>query len=485
VQGPARLAVADASLLIADRLLRERRIEEARALYRELHQPKEARAIRLAAFRGLVRAAGDDAGAMILDALAGTDADARAVAIGEIATASPGALKALAARVDQLPVTVQVLMLGALAARGDRAQHSIALAAVKSPEESVRRAGLLALGKLGDVSTVPLLVKTLLDDPKLGSAARESLVAVTGTGVDERILAALQEQKDAGRSTTLISVLESRRSAVAVPLLLQYAQGTDAGLRSAAMNALRQLADVKDVPALIQGLLRTGKGREREEAEKTIVAVSAKDADVDHRVAVVLPLVDGGSKDEAVIVLPLLGRLGGERARQAVQHALASPSADLHDAAVQALCNWPDPSVSDDLVRLARDGKQPQERQQALRNLVRVNSLTSTLPGDKANAPRLLMLQKSMELADRDDERNLVLDGLASVKEVATLRYVLPYLDHKTLNQRACKTVVELAHSKTLREPNKAEFDLALDRVIGQCRDKGLVERAKKYKEGQ
>jgi len=44
---------------------------------------------------------------------------------------------------------------------------------------------------------------------------------------------------------------------------------------------------------------------------------------------------------------------------------------------------------------------------------------------------------------------------------------------------------VELAHSKTLREPNKAEFAKPLDRVIAMCKDKALVERAKQYKDGR
>ena len=44
------------------------------------------------------------------------------------------------------------------------------------------------------------------------------------------------------------------------------------------------------------------------------------------------------------------------------------------------------------------------------------------------------------------------------------------------------KGVVELAHSKMLREPNKEEFARALDRVIALCKDKSLVDRAKQYK---
>jgi hypothetical protein len=274
-----------------------------------------------------------------------------------------------------------------------------------------------------------------------------------------------------------------------VPVLLDDAVSDNAALRSGAMNTLRQLAEPGDVARLLQALLRTEKGREREEAEKTIVAVCDKVPEAEQRAALVInaPGLNwsaAGSNAELAIVLPVLGRLGGSKAQQVVQDALGSPQSEIHQAAVQALVNWPTPTVSPDLLKLAEGAADAKERQLALRGLIRVNSLTPTLPGDKSNAPRLGMLKKAMELATGDEERNLVLDGLALIKDIETLRYVLPFLEHKALGQRACRTVVELAHSKTLREPNRAEFQRALDQVLTLCRDKGLLERAKKYKEG-
>jgi len=45
--------------------------------------------------------------------------------------------------------------------------------------------------------------------------------------------------------------------------------------------------------------------------------------------------------------------------------------------------------------------------------------------------------------------------------------------------------VVELAHHRDLREPNKAEFDRALDKVIQTSKDATVVDRANRYKKGQ
>src|SRR5262249_38383110 len=98
--------------------------------------------------------------------------------------------------------------------------------------------------------------------------------------------------------------------------------------------------------------------------------------------------------------------------------------------------------------------------------------------------PRLKALKEAMTLAQSTADKKLVIDALATAKDIETLRYVLPYLDDKELVQPACKTIVELAHSKNLRQPNQEEFVRALDRVLVLCRDAGLIERAKKYKAG-
>ena len=48
-----------------------------------------------------------------------------------------------------------------------------------------------------------------------------------------------------------------------------------------------------------------------------------------------------------------------------------------------------------------------------------------------------------------------------------------------------CETIVELAHHRGLREPNKAEFDPLLDRVMATSKDEVVVDRAQRYKKGE
>jgi len=479
--GPVRAALDDAWLRCADRRLQEGQTAAAAVIYRELNRPEEPRPLRLAALRGALRSAGAQAGAMTLDVLGGSDPAARAIAISEIMDLSAGALKTVAANFDQLPPAVQAAVLGALAARGDRSQMPAAVAAVKSADDNVRQAALRALGRLGDASVVPLLVDTLFTNPKLAGAARESLARLTSPGVDEQLIARLRSKEDAGKHGALIAVLETRKTVAAVPVLLQIAGGGSAELRPQALAALRQLAAPQDLPAMLRVLLRAKSSREREEAERAVAVVCLQIPEAGKRAEPVLAVYRSASKGEQATLLPVLGKIGGQPALEAVRVALTSHDAGLAEAAARALCNWPDCTASNDLLRLAQNAGGDGRGKEALLALIRVNTVLE----EHSAVERLAMLKKAMDLAPGVEERKKVLAGVATARHIEALRFALPYLDDKQLAQQACRTVVDLAHSKTLREPNRGIFAPALDRVIAMCQNPGLVERAQRYKEGK
>jgi HEAT repeat protein len=310
-KGPTRLRISDAYLLCADRRIREGKTEAAAAIYRELDSPDEARPIRLAALHGVLRTLGDEAGPRMLTEIGGKDAGARAVALGHIATATPRALQALAAALGKLPPSGQIQVLTALAARGDRTLMPAALAAVKDKDEGVRRAGVLALGRLGDASVVPMLIGLLSSDAKLAGAAADSLSALAAPGVDDRIAAALRAEQNAGKRTALIRILERRRGAAAVAVLLEAVQDRESEVRASALAALRELAEPEQLPALIRALLKAGKGRERDAAERAVLAVCLRIPEREQRAESLLAVLDKGSEADRAVLLPLVGRLGG------------------------------------------------------------------------------------------------------------------------------------------------------------------------------
>jgi hypothetical protein len=164
-----------------------------------------------------------------------------------------------------------------------------------------------------------------------------------------------------------------------------------------------------------------------------------------------------------------------------VQRSIASSDAAEHAAGIRALANWPDASVAPQLIALATKDAHAAHRTTALRALVRV----APLPDDRTDPERLELLQQAMAMCENDRERQLVIRRARAVRIPETLRFILPYMDQPALAEVACETIVELAHHRTLRQPNKPEFDRALDRVMATSRDATVRERARRYKNNQ
>jgi len=483
-QGEVRFRISDACLQCADRTLKQGMVREAAAIYKELNTPQEPRSIRMAALKGMLNTAGDRAATMILDALAGDDADARSVAVGHVAAMKGQDVESLAAGLAKLPPAGQIALLSALDWRRDKAALPGVLAATKITDEKVNSAAMRALGGVGDASVVPLLAETMFKGGDPGSAARESLETMFADGADAKLVEIVQSTKNPGQRGQLIEILDRRRAQAAVPALLKEARHENADIRRRAMAALGRLASERDVQDIVFAMFGLKDPGERDEAEKAITAVCNRIPDEERRAEPVLELHQRlASWQSTTALLPVLGRIGGAKSLEAVRIALGSRDAARYDAAVRALCNWPDMTVADDLLKLAAGAKTEEQRQRSLRAFTRVISVRDEWFNDpKVTLEKLALLKRAMPLAGRDEDRGLILQRAAAVRHVETLRFVAPYLDKPELAQQACRTVVELAHHRELRDPNKAEFDKALDKVIQICKDRSLVERAKGYK---
>jgi HEAT repeat protein len=420
---------------------------------------------------------------MVVDLLQDKDPDMRALGLQQVREAAKGeaATKRFTAVLPQLSPDARAALINALADRGDKTACAAVLEMLNSNEEPVREASLRALGSLGDASQTSGLVKALSSASNAEQkAAEQSLTRLIADGVNAAIVAEMKQATPAIR-VKLLGVLETRRATDCFPAVLEAALDSNMGTRMAAMAMLRQLGGPEQVAGMLRGVLKANPGSERESAEKAVMFVCSRIADVDKRSDSILTAWKGFSKEEQTTLLTTLGRVGGPAVLKVVESAIADQDPKQHDAGMVALCNWPDASVAPRLLELAETAPNADERLAAFRALIRV----AALPDHRSEAERLDLLQKAMEMATREEERNLILKRAKAVRTVETLRFVFPYLSQPELAQEACATVVELAHHRKLRDSNKAEFDKALDAVIEICKDPSTVDRAKRYKKGQ
>jgi hypothetical protein len=276
-------------------------------------------------------------------------------------------------------------------------------------------------------------------------------------------------------------VLLARRAVDSVPEILAATEDDNATVRMAAMVALSRMAGMEHLEGMLKGVLKAQPGAEREAAEKAVMFVCSRNENAAERAAPLLAAWTKFDRDAQTTLLPTLGRVGGPAAMKVVEEAIADKDSPRHAAGIRALCNWPDASAAPKLLDLSQSDADAAERLAALRALIRV----AALPDKRPNADRWAMLKKAFALATRVQEQNLVLRRTEAVRTIESLRFAVPYLDQSEHAQAACATVVGLAHHRELREPNKAEFDKALDIVIRIGKDAGVVDRAKRYKKGQ
>lgn len=428
--------------------------------------------------------ASDDVIQMVTTLVGDKDKDVRAVGLQQVREEAkgPAATKRFAALLPTLTPAAQAGLLDALADRGDNAARPAVLELLKSPDEQVRAAALRALGALGEAADVPSLVEKLAAaaGPEK-TAAQASLVRLPGAAVNAAVVAELKAAKPENR-VELLGILVSRRAGDSVPAVLEAAQDADPAVRAAAVTALGQLATAEHMAGLVQLVLKTAAGPDREAVEKAVMFACNRIEDVNSRATALLAAFATLSEEDKTALLSTLGRVGGAAVLPTIEAAIANTNPPQHAAGIHALCNWPDASVAPRLMELAQTAAEPGERLLALRALIRVAALPDR---QRSDAERLDLLKKALALAGRDDERILVVKRARAIRSMESLRFVLPYLDQPDFAQEACATIVELAHHTKLRDPNKAEFDPALDAVMRISKDPAVVDAARRYKKGQ
>jgi len=328
---------------------------------------------------------------------------------------------------------------------------------------------------------VPRMVRSLSAPAGLEKvAAGSTLERLQGDGVNEAIIAELQEARPE-LQVELIELLVTREAAAAAPFLLAAAEGTDSAVRTASLTALGKLAGPEHVSDLVSLLLAAQDAVERGLLERNVMFACQRIDDPDRRAEPLLAVMAKASDDEKLVLLSTLGRIGGSAALKTVKAAIADANPKRREAGIVALCNWPDASVAPQLLQLAQKAGERGQRIRSVRALMRV----AVLPDDRPDTERLDLLKQALALATRDEEVHLAVERARAVRTIDSLRFVVPYLDDSKFAETACATVVELAHHRSLRVPNRAEFNKALDAVIATSKNTHLVARAERYKKDQ
>jgi HEAT repeat protein len=411
------------------------------------------------------------------------DREFRAAGLEKIRTSAKGAsaTQLFAGELKTLDASGQTALLSALADRGDGTARTAVLDLFAvSKDEQVRASAINAIGSLGGVADLPLLIKTLSASGAEQAAARRSLTQIRGDTINKSLTSEMKSSPPNVKAA-LIEILATRRASDELPALLVATVDDSAQVRSAAMSALGQIGRPEHIAQMLPGVLKAQKGGERDNAERNIAMISARTDNEDQRGTLIIEAlnkIDSADRDD---LLSLVGRVGGKKLINFVGDIASETDASRRKLGIDALSKWPDASVADKLLEIVNKATDPAERHQAFQGYVKISATRD----NRSDKQRLDRMKEAMKAVRTPEEQQLVLNRTRTAYAVESVRFVLPYVDQPEFAQVACETIVEIAHHREVRDPNKAEFDKALDKVISITKDPVIVDRAQRYKRGE
>lgn len=409
---PLRDEAALALVQCAEALTRAGETRGAAALLDELWSADLPVMARIAALQGLCKADPAAAVSRLTGVLTGdTPPELREAAIAALAeTDGPEATGALCELLPKAAPEEKLMILAALARRGDDAAVPAVVAATREPHGQVREAAYRAMLHVNNRRMVEVLADGCVVGGEEGRAAFETLVKLSGADVDDDILFALREA-EATKRIALYRALGERNCRRALPLLMAAVASPEESEPVAVMEAISKLGGADALPAMTRAFVLAGP-EAVEEAENHLFALVSR-LDGSQRVDLLLRHWPRQAPPWAMSALVrLVGRLGGERGlewlRGVVQNAPAGP---VREEAVRVLANWPEAAALDDLLELFRSSGDEKEQLLALRGFLRLLSQ----PSPREPAESLALIREAMERARRPEEQKMILSALGRV----------------------------------------------------------------------
>lgn len=463
-------AIAEGLLAAGQYMVEDGRRQKAATLYQQLLEEGWPRHVRLGAFYGLAHAQPKQAPQRLIAALAGDDPQFRGTAARVIAeTAGEKRTEEYASVLAKLPYEGQAALLMGLALRGDTVARPAVIDILGSPDKAVKLAALNALGVLGNAQDVPLLSAYLIsDDTAIAAAANEAILALKGDAVDAK-LAEVFASESALR-VKMLEVLAGRRAPQVLSLAKQTLNHPETPVRRGAISNLGLLGGLDEYPLALQVLKDAEDADERSAAERALSAIGARSGDA------AIPLLTEAMKDARAetrpVLLRLLARHGGSQALDSLVAGLNDADAAYAGEALRLLSEWPDPAAAPHLLELAKS-EDFSRKLPGLRGYVRLAALNEDIEA------RTGMLRQATELAQRPEEKMLVLSGWGALHTEASLEVLLPFLDDAGVQTEAAAAVLNVTAGLGKRRGVRDKVTGALNAVIEKCDNESIRDRAK------
>jgi HEAT repeat protein len=440
---PMQRTIAGAQLVCARHLAEEGKTAAAATIYTALNDAQYSLAIHVAALEGLI-ATQDHPGAvkLICGTLEAGDADLMPAALAAVNTGGGALQNAIAEKLPSLKPNAQLALLGVLNYQSEVALRPALLRVLQeSSDDQLRVAALEGMALHGQAADVSMLVKLVAKDidPE-SAAARKALEQMGHRGVDEMLIQLAAGSGNSTERVVVLRLLTNRRAETAMPPLVKLIMDVDTNVAVEAIKALGSLGGADQLAPLSSLVLDTTDGSIRDGAANAIKSICGRTTDKQACTTVIVPAIDRAKNNASRIALVrVLSRIGGEPALAAAQKAIGDKDAEVADAAMRELADWPDKSAAAQLLGIARSTKNQTHAVLAMRGYLRLAAMKDQ-PADE----RLAMYRNAL-VAAQPAEKRQALAGVAEIPTPASLDLIQGYLKNPSLKNEAAIAAIKLA----------------------------------------
>lgn len=299
----------------------------------------------------------------------------------------------------------QTGVVAAIGRIGDPSLLPIVMDFARSDQDGLRHAAIVSLGELpGNAEVARLLAEEALRPGEVGSAAKQSLSRLVGSGVDEVVLGGSRQVGSPLRAVYM-EELALRDTEGSPEILMAVRTEPDVALRCVALDGLA-LVGTSDLEApLLNWMVNATDPTEQSHALRAAAAATFRDRNEKARLKPVADLMGGAPPAVQKRLLTTLSRVGGSEAANYVARFALNEKGPIAESAVEALGHWTDKTGLDPLATVAE-----RAQNEALRTAA-IDTAISSLPQnnweltkeDKAVIARLRALAKDPTLLGRLD----------------------------------------------------------------------------------
>lgn len=477
---PAKLATADACLACSESLVAAGKTAEAVALLEAVRNAEVPKFVKAAVIGKLIRLGGPGAKDLLIAQLGSDDKMYFNVGLDAARIAGPDATASLIAEYEKLPADRKARLLRVLGERKDRVPAAVLTAAAQSAETAVREAAIVVLARLGDASAADILLETAIGDSPVAQAAKEGLMKIAGKEVDALIVAKLAGASGAAK-VAVLDLIGGRSIRSATEAVKPLVADSDLAVRLAAIGALAQLVELKDIDLLLKPAMCDIAAEETKPARAAVAAAVGR-LDPEACATRVGGLLQEASPSNQEYLIDLLGTISGKKALALVVACAKSSDEKLKDHGTKALGDWNNADAAPALLEIAQTETDKKFQIRAVRGYIRIGR--QLLMSDE---DRLAMFQQAMKIAKRPDDKKLALDILTRIPSGKTALVAVESLGEPALRDASADAAVKIATKLTAEDaPAVAQ---AMEKVVASGikgvnlnRAKELLEQAKAKK---